>query len=156
MPTSQLFESLLNPQLNITLQTLDPEKLRRRRDIKTLRRVLQTIHWPTIQGHIEEAPHIIRSRVFYFWEEFNSVVHSPMFQLLTFYIIVDSAPFNSIFGLQRTGELDSIGLRNALLPITDDKLDGEVHLRSISLTQVRHADGALGARQVQFGLKLRF
>lgn len=62
-------------------KAVDPEKIRRQRDIKTLRRVLETIHWPTVQMHVEDAPHLIRSQVFYFWEDFESVVRSPLFHL---------------------------------------------------------------------------
>lgn len=41
-------------------------ELHRTRDIETLRSVLATIHWPTLDQHMIEAPHIIEGRVFHF------------------------------------------------------------------------------------------
>jgi hypothetical protein len=62
-------------------RVLDPEKTKRQRDIRNLRRALEAIHWPTLQTFMEEAPHLIRSDVFHFWEEFHSIVRSPVFFL---------------------------------------------------------------------------
>jgi hypothetical protein len=60
---------------------IDPQKLRRQRDLKMLRLLLETVHWPSLQDHMEEAPKVIRANVFYFWEEFNSIFTSPIFHL---------------------------------------------------------------------------
>jgi hypothetical protein len=60
---------------------LDPPTLRRQRDVRNLRWALEAIHWPTLQKHIEEGPHLVRSKVFHFWEEFNSVVRNHLFYL---------------------------------------------------------------------------
>ena len=70
-----------NPVRPTAGKVLDPGKTRRERDIRNLRRALEAIHWPTLQTFMEEAPHLIRSEVFHFWEEFHSVVGSPVFFL---------------------------------------------------------------------------
>jgi hypothetical protein len=60
---------------------IDPKTLRRQRDLKMLRLLLETVHWPSLQDHMEEGPKVIRAKVFYFWEEFNSIFTSPIFHL---------------------------------------------------------------------------
>jgi hypothetical protein len=56
-------------------------ELHRTRDIESLRRILETIHWPTLDQYMIEGPHIIEGKVFFFWEGFNSVVNSSLFHL---------------------------------------------------------------------------
>jgi hypothetical protein len=43
----------------------------RKRDVRTMGELLKHIHWPTLRLHIEDAPKIVRSEIFDFWEHFR-------------------------------------------------------------------------------------
>ncbi len=55
--------------------------IKRNRDVEVLRRVLSTIHIPTIDQHVVDSPYMISDSVLYFWEGFNSAVTGSLFNL---------------------------------------------------------------------------
>lgn len=60
---------------------LTPEQTRRQRDIKNLSWLLENIHWPTLEQHIEETPKVVHGRIFHFYEGFNGVRNAKLFHL---------------------------------------------------------------------------
>ena len=60
---------------------LTPEQKKRRHDVTTLEIILSTIHIPTLESHIEEGPHVISQRIFFFWESFRAEVSGRLFHL---------------------------------------------------------------------------
>lgn len=70
-----------NPARPAELRGLNLEQVHHIRDSESLRSLLSTIHWPTLDDHIEEGPGVIQDRIFDFWEQFNSVVTSSLFHL---------------------------------------------------------------------------
>lgn len=67
----------------------------RARDLETIKTALRTIHWPTLDNHIQELPLLIFDPIFHFWEGFNGVVSSSLFH------IYDSSIASSIRELHR-------------------------------------------------------
>lgn len=55
---------LKNPPKGYELEKLDPKKLRRERDIKTLKRFIESIHFNTLEKYIMSAPDIVESSYF--------------------------------------------------------------------------------------------
>jgi len=53
----------------------------KRLDIMNLTKILSTIHIPTLDLFIQNAPEMIDSRIFHFWEGFNGVKNSSLFHL---------------------------------------------------------------------------
>lgn len=68
---------------------------RRARDLETIKAVLRSIHWPTLDNHIQELPLHIYDPIFHFWEGFNGVVSSSLFH------IYDSSAASAIRELYR-------------------------------------------------------
>jgi hypothetical protein len=60
---------------------LNPEQERRRRDIINLRWIMESIHLPTLERHLEEAPGYVRSELLHFSEGFASILESKSFHL---------------------------------------------------------------------------
>ena len=60
---------------------LNPEQERRRRDIINLRWGMESIHIPTLERHLEEAPGYISSDLFHFYEGFAAIFKSKSFHL---------------------------------------------------------------------------
>jgi hypothetical protein len=60
---------------------LNPEQERRRRDIINLRWVMESIHLPSLERHIVEAPGYIRIDLFHFYESFEAIFNSKSFHL---------------------------------------------------------------------------
>jgi hypothetical protein len=54
---------------------------KRARDISNLEWLMSKIHIPTLDEHIDELPYKIHNRIFYFWEDFNSVASGGLFHL---------------------------------------------------------------------------
>jgi hypothetical protein len=48
---------------------------------ETIKTVLRTIHWPTLDNHIQELPLLVFDPIFHFWEGFNGVVTSSLFHI---------------------------------------------------------------------------
>jgi hypothetical protein len=63
------------------LKNLKPEEVRRRRDVKIVRWVLETLHWPTLGNRVQHGPKIITDSFLHFWESFNGVFTSKQFHL---------------------------------------------------------------------------
>lgn len=60
---------------------LTPEQTRRQRDIRNLSWLLENIHWPTLEQHIEETPKVVHGTIFHFYEGFNGVRNAKLFHL---------------------------------------------------------------------------
>lgn len=58
-----------------------PEKHKLNRDIKNLKWLLGSIHFPTLDEMIRELPDLLNSRALHFWEGFNEVVNNSLFHL---------------------------------------------------------------------------
>ena len=67
----------------------------RARDLETIKTVLRSIHWPTLDNHIQELPLLIYDPIFHFWEGFNGVISSSL------YHIYDSSIASAIQELHR-------------------------------------------------------
>jgi hypothetical protein len=63
-----------NPKRPSELKGLTRAEIEHKRDVENLRWVLSKMHLPTLDEFINELPHLIRSRVFYFYEDFVGVV----------------------------------------------------------------------------------
>ncbi len=57
------------------------EQTRHQRDLKNLRWLLESVHWPTLEQHIDEAPKVMNSRVLHFYEGFHGVFKSKLFHI---------------------------------------------------------------------------
>lgn len=71
----------VNPAKPAELKGLSVTEVRRRRDIESLRSLLSTVDWLTIDKQIQEGPYIIRSKVFDVWYEFDFVFSNTVFHL---------------------------------------------------------------------------
>ncbi|MFA5749745.1 MAG: TIR domain-containing protein [Candidatus Shapirobacteria bacterium] len=60
---------------------LTPEQKKRERDIKNLKYLLETIHIPTLQEYIGEMPYKFDLMVCDFWNEFDNIVSSNLFNI---------------------------------------------------------------------------
>jgi CAP12/Pycsar effector protein, TIR domain len=58
-----------------------PEEERRRRDVANIQWLLEYVHWPTLEAHLEASPRFISFEVFHFWESFNAIIRSKSFYL---------------------------------------------------------------------------
>ena len=70
-----------DPKKPLELAPLTPEQIRRQRDIKNLRSLLEEVHWPTLEQHIADAPKVIHGRIFHFYEGFHAVRKSHLFHI---------------------------------------------------------------------------
>lgn len=60
---------------------LNPDEEKRKRDIVNLRWLLEHVHWPTLQAHLNEAPKFVSDATLHFFETFNGVLMSNSFHL---------------------------------------------------------------------------
>lgn len=60
---------------------MTPEQIRRQRDVKNLRWLLENIHWPTLELHIDEAPKVMHGAVLHFYEGFHGVREAKLFHI---------------------------------------------------------------------------
>lgn len=69
-----------NPEkpFNPTFSSTD---IKKKRDINFLRELLSQIYIPILEEHIREAPRMINSAVFHFWESFRGVCTSSFFHI---------------------------------------------------------------------------
>jgi len=70
-----------DPKRPSELRKLTPEQIQRQRDINNLRWLLENVHWPTLEQHVEEAPKVMHGRAIYLFEGFNGVCKSYLFHL---------------------------------------------------------------------------
>ena len=71
-------ENLFEKSFDISESRKD---VQRQSGVSTLKRLLVTTHGDVLQEMIRDLPFQIDSRVFYFWESFNSVVKNSLFYL---------------------------------------------------------------------------
>jgi hypothetical protein len=60
---------------------LTAEAQRHNRDVDKLRWVLSSLHLPTLDEHIHEAPHILKDKALHFWDSFNGIMENSLFHL---------------------------------------------------------------------------
>jgi Predicted nucleotide-binding protein containing TIR-like domain len=70
-----------NPVRPLGGVSLNPEQIKRQRDILNLKWLLAKVHIPTIDLMIFELPRILNSKALYFWEGFTAVVNNSLFHL---------------------------------------------------------------------------
>ena len=70
-----------NPRKPSEIKALSPEEVRRQRDIKNLRWLLASVHWPTVEQHIKDAPKLISGSVLHFYDGFEAVREAHLFHL---------------------------------------------------------------------------
>lgn len=69
----------VNPPKRMAIAT--PEEERRRRDVANIQWLLEYVHWPTLEAHLEASPKFISFEVMHFWETFSAVIRSKSFYL---------------------------------------------------------------------------
>jgi len=69
----------VNPPKRMNIAS--PEEERRRRDVANIQWLLEYVHWPTLETHLEASPKFISFEVFHFWETFNAIMGSKSFYL---------------------------------------------------------------------------
>jgi hypothetical protein len=57
----------------------DPGIAKRERDIRQITDLLQFVHWPTLDQHLEDAPKLISKQILFFWDSFSAVRNSATF-----------------------------------------------------------------------------
>jgi hypothetical protein len=87
-----------DPKRPSELKGLSTEEVQRQRDIESLKWLLATIHWPTIDQHISEAPHIVQDRTFHFWEGFNATLNNSLFHLYDGELFAKVREFHRLWG----------------------------------------------------------
>lgn len=70
-----------NPPRPKELEDISPEEKKRNHDVFTLSDILQTIHIPTLDFHINDAPKMIYQDIFHFWSFFDGAMSSSLFHL---------------------------------------------------------------------------
>ena len=70
-----------NPKRPAELKGLSPEKIKHTRDVENMTWLMDAIHLPTLQSHIEEMPHMITDKAIWFWESFHGVVGNSLFNV---------------------------------------------------------------------------
>jgi len=82
---AELYEALGAPRKSSEAKGLQSSagagQIRRLRDVQMLESALRTIHWPTLDEHISELPHVMVNRIFHFWESFHATVTGTLFHL---------------------------------------------------------------------------
>jgi hypothetical protein len=71
--------SIVNPVNSFPQTTGKDEK--RKRDIENILWIIGTIHFPTLDDHIDNLPRRIRDQAFHFWESYKGVINSSLFYL---------------------------------------------------------------------------
>jgi len=70
-----------NPKRPAEVKGLSEAQIKHTRDVENLTWLLDTIHLPTIDSHLESIPYRIDYKVLIFWEDFRGVVESSLFRL---------------------------------------------------------------------------
>jgi len=70
-----------DPPRPAELKRFTPAQTKRKRDTDNLRWILATTYWPSVDDHLQSAPHTIHPCIFHFWEGFNGVLNSSLFHL---------------------------------------------------------------------------
>ena len=70
-----------NPTKAINLDKDTPDDVKRNRDVRTITRVMNSIHIPTLEQHISDAPRKLSGLILDFWENFYAIVSPRLFHL---------------------------------------------------------------------------
>jgi hypothetical protein len=70
-----------NPQKPFLERERTEEEKKKARDTTNLKWLMSKINIPTLETHIEEIPHKIHERIFFFWEDYKQVAQSSLFYL---------------------------------------------------------------------------
>jgi hypothetical protein len=70
-----------NPKRPAELKGLSREKIEHDHDVENIRSLMETLHIPTLEDHIEELPHRITEKAFWFWDTFRGVAGSRLFSV---------------------------------------------------------------------------
>ncbi|MDC0116248.1 nucleotide-binding protein [Octadecabacter sp.] len=70
-----------NPKRPAELKSLSPEKVKHTRDVENMTWLMDAIHLPTLQSHIDEMPRMITDKAIWFWENFHGVVGNSLFNV---------------------------------------------------------------------------
>lgn len=60
---------------------LNPEEIKCKRDIDTIKTILETIHIPSLKNHINEAPYKIDGKIFFFRDIFHEKIYYNSYEL---------------------------------------------------------------------------
>ena len=70
-----------NPKRPVELKGLSREKIEHDHDVENMRWLMDTLHIPTLQQHIEEMPHLLTDRAIWFFENFRGVAGNSLFSV---------------------------------------------------------------------------
>ena len=70
-----------NPPRPADLRDVPPEQIRRRQDVQALGDLVRTVHWPTLDEFVENAPRRYARRILYFHARFDGYVSASLFHL---------------------------------------------------------------------------
>lgn len=77
----EAIEMIIDKQPERPSSVLSPEQIRHERDVQKLRWLLNTLHLPTLDKHVDECPQKIYGPALEFWEDFNAIYRSSLFSL---------------------------------------------------------------------------
>lgn len=70
-----------NPKRPAELKGLSREKIEHDHDVENMRWLMQKIHIPTLQGHIDELPRRVTDRAMWFHDHFRGVAENALFSV---------------------------------------------------------------------------
>jgi hypothetical protein len=70
-----------NPKRPAELKGLSREKVEHDHDVENMRWLMEALHIPTLQSHIEELPHLISDKALWFFENFRGVAANNLFSV---------------------------------------------------------------------------
>lgn len=70
-----------NPKRPSELKGITREKIEHNHDVENMRWLMESLHLPTLQQHIEELPHAISDKAIWFFENFRGVVANSLFSV---------------------------------------------------------------------------
>jgi hypothetical protein len=70
-----------NPKRPAELKGLSREKIEHDHDVENMRWLMETLHLPTVQQHIEELPHMMTDKAVWFFENFRGVAGNSLFSV---------------------------------------------------------------------------
>ncbi len=70
-----------NPKRPFELKNKTAEQIQRERDISSLRWLLERIHFPTVDGHVERAPHYLSQNAVAMADEISAVTENSLFHI---------------------------------------------------------------------------
>ncbi|WP_296097191.1 hypothetical protein [uncultured Agrobacterium sp.] len=70
-----------NPKRPAELKGLTRERIEHDHDVKNMRWLMESLHLPTLQQHVQELPHAISDRAIWFSDSFKGVVANNLFSV---------------------------------------------------------------------------